>query len=119
MQAVFISATRKDLQCPRRHVADLVLRFGHYPVAERGYETQSNDVDLRLGSPATIVTIGAPLVDSVETLRPSSSARREHWSAPAFYRNKRYSETGTPAERREKAELQRQHCVRRRSGRGL
>lgn len=140
MHQVFISATTKDLAGARMHLTKLVLQAGHHPIVEQGFQTQSNTVQLRqflnlhLRACNAVIHLAGRCYGGEATSR-SSRTKRRSWTQmeylearrlgkqifvgladPAFYRGKRYRETGGAAEHGRKAQAQRDHCTNLKRG---
>ena len=130
---VFISATTSDLKEARRHVTDLVLQNGGYPIVEEGFEAEANNVsakrtiNLKLRVADVVIHIAGLHYGGVPSLLPAGQPRQS-WTQmeynearklgkrvlvcladPKFYRGKPPTEIGTKRDQREKALLQIQH----------
>src|SRR3954447_5553270 len=140
MHQVFISATTKDLAGARMHLTKLVLQAGHHPIVEQGFQPQSNDIQLRqflnlhLRASSAVIHLAGRCYGG-EATSGASRATKRSWTQieyveakrlgkkifvglvdPAFYRGKRYRETGGPEEQSRKAQAQRDHCARLQKG---
>jgi hypothetical protein len=137
---VFISATTRDLASARMHLTKLVLQAGHHPIVEQGFRAQSNDVQLReflnlhLRACSAVIHLagrcyGGEATSRLSRATPRSWTQMEYIEAkrlgkkifvglvePAFYRGKRYRETGGPEEQRRKAQSQRDHSMQLQKG---
>jgi hypothetical protein len=130
---VFISATTSDLKEARRHVADLVLQSGGYPIVEEGFEAEANNVsakrtiNLKLRAADVVIHIAGLHYGGEPAFLPAGQPRQS-WTQMEyneaqklgkrvlvcladlkFYRGKLPAEIGTKKDQREKVRLQKQH----------
>jgi hypothetical protein len=133
MRNIFISATTQDLKQARRHVLELVLKNGCYPIVEEGFTTEGNNVsvlrtiELKLRAADAVICLVGLHYGGEPTKRNKGSKRRS-WTQIeydvarklgktilicaadlGFYGGQIPDESGDKTEQERKARLQKVH----------